>query len=64
MLQILSYVKFNCSFQVIDSFSAFRDIFYLLMVGSGVGVRRLKSDIEKLPKVRTDIEIIHESYTP
>jgi adenosylcobalamin-dependent ribonucleoside-triphosphate reductase len=56
--------NFNCSFQVIDSFSAFRDIFYLLMVGSGVGVRILKSDIEKLPKVRTDIEIIHESYTP
>ncbi|MDR3295176.1 MAG: ribonucleoside-triphosphate reductase, adenosylcobalamin-dependent [Clostridiales Family XIII bacterium] len=56
--------NFNCSFQVIDSFAAFRDIFYLLMVGSGVGVRVLKSDVEKLPAVRTDIEIIHESYTP
>ncbi|MDD2215516.1 MAG: ribonucleoside-triphosphate reductase, adenosylcobalamin-dependent [Eubacteriales bacterium] len=56
--------NFNCSFQVIDSFSSFKDIFYLLMVGSGVGVRILKSDIEKLPMVRTDIEIIHESYTP
>ncbi|MDR3072553.1 MAG: ribonucleoside-triphosphate reductase, adenosylcobalamin-dependent [Clostridiales Family XIII bacterium] len=56
--------NFNCSFQVIDSFSAFRDIFYLLMVGSGVGVRILKSDVEKLPSVRSDIEIIHESYTP
>jgi ribonucleoside-diphosphate reductase alpha chain/ribonucleoside-triphosphate reductase len=56
--------NFNCSFQVIDSFSAFRDIFYLLMVGSGVGVRILKEDIEKLPPIRTDLEIIHESYTP
>lgn len=56
--------NYNCSFQVIDSFSAFRDIFYLLMVGSGVGVRVLKSDIAKLPPIRTDIEIIHESYTP
>lgn len=56
--------NYNCSFQVIDSFAAFRDIFYLLMVGSGVGLRILKSDIEKLPMVRTDIEIIHESYTP
>jgi adenosylcobalamin-dependent ribonucleoside-triphosphate reductase len=56
--------NYNCSFQVIDSFAAFRDIFYLLMVGSGVGVRVLKSDVEKLPPVRTDVEIIHESYTP
>jgi ribonucleoside-diphosphate reductase alpha chain/ribonucleoside-triphosphate reductase len=56
--------NFNCSFQVIDSFSAFRDVFYLLMVGSGVGVRVLKSDVAKLPAVRTDLEVIHESYTP
>ena len=56
--------NYNCSFQVIDSFAAFKDIFYLLMVGSGVGVRILKSDIDKLPMVRTNIEIIHESYTP
>jgi len=56
--------NFNCAFQVIDSFAAYRDIFYLLMVGSGVGVRVLKSDIEKLPPIRTDIEVFHESYTP
>jgi ribonucleoside-diphosphate reductase alpha chain/ribonucleoside-triphosphate reductase len=56
--------NYNCSFQVIDSFSSFRDIFYLLMVGSGVGVRVLKNDVEKLPPARTNIEIIHESYTP
>ena len=56
--------NFNCAFQVIDSFSAFRDVFYLLMVGAGVGVRVLKADVEKLPMVRTDIEVIHESYTP
>jgi len=56
--------NYNCSFQVIDSFAAFKDIFYLLMVGSGVGVRVLKSDVEKVPMVRTDIEMIHESYSP
>jgi ribonucleoside-diphosphate reductase alpha chain/ribonucleoside-triphosphate reductase len=56
--------NFNCAFQVIDNFSAFRDIFYLLMVGSGVGVRILRSDIEKLPQVRTDQEVIHEAYSP
>ncbi|MDR1246923.1 MAG: ribonucleoside-triphosphate reductase, adenosylcobalamin-dependent [Clostridiales Family XIII bacterium] len=56
--------NFNCAFRVIDNFSAYRDIFYLLMVGSGVGVRVLQSDVSKLPAVRTDVEIIHESYTP
>ena len=56
--------NYNCSFQVIDGFAAFRDIFYLLMVGSGVGVRVLKADVAKLPPIRTDVEVIHESYTP
>ncbi len=56
--------NFNCSFTVLDRFSAFRDLFYLLMIGAGVGVRVLKSDVQKLPKVRTNIKIIHESYTP
>ncbi len=56
--------NYNCSFQVIDSFASFRDVFYLLMVGSGVGLRILKSDVEQLPRVRTDVEIIHEAYTP
>ena len=39
--------NFNCSFTVLDRFSAFRDLFYLLMVGAGVGVRILKKDIQK-----------------
>lgn len=56
--------NFNCSFTILDRFSAFRDLFYLLMVGAGVGVRVLKTDIQKLPKVRTNIKIIHESYSP
>lgn len=56
--------NYNCAFQVIDNFSAFKDLFYLLMVGSGVGVRVLKDDVKKLPKVRADFEVIHEDYTP
>ena len=56
--------NYNCAFTVIDSFTAYHDLFYLLMVGSGVGVRVLKSDAEKLPPVRTDLEILHKSYDP
>lgn len=56
--------NYNCSFQIINSFDAYRDIFYLLMIGSGVGVRILKEDVAGLPKVRTDFEVVHKDYTP
>lgn len=54
--------NYNCAFEVIDDFRAYHDLFYLLMVGSGVGVRVLKEDAEKLPKIRTDIKILHKAY--
>ena len=56
--------NYNCAFIVIDSLESFKDLFYLLMIGSGVGVRVLKEDILQLPKVRTDYELIHKDYTP
>ena len=56
--------NYNCAFLVIDSFESFKDLFYLLMVGSGVGVRVLKRDVETLPKVRFDYEVIHKDYLP
>ena len=56
--------NYNCAFTVVDNFAAFHDIFYLLMVGSGAGIRVLQSDADKLPKVRTNIEILHKSYEP
>lgn len=54
--------NFNCAFIIIDSFEAYRDLFYLLMVGTGVGIRILKADVEKLPQVRMDVELIHLEY--
>ncbi len=56
--------NYNCSFQIINSFDAFRDVFYLLMIGSGVGVRILKDDVAQIPKVRTDFEVVHKDYSP
>lgn len=52
--------NFNCSFVVIDSLKSFGDLFYLLMVGTGVGLRILPSDVEKLPKFRDDVSIYHQ----
>lgn len=56
--------NYNCAFEIIDDFSAYHELFYLLMVGSGVGIRILKSDAEKLPRIRTDFDLIHKAYTP
>lgn len=55
--------NYNCAFEVIDDYHAYHDLFYLLMVGSGAGVRVLKSDAAKLPQVRTNLEIIHKAYS-
>jgi len=56
--------NFNCAFQIINDFHAFKDLFYLLMIGAGVGVRILKNDVLQLPKVRKNFELINEDYTP
>lgn len=49
--------NFNCSFVVIDSIKSLCDLFYLLMVGTGVGLRILPSDVEKLPTFRDDVTL-------
>lgn len=55
--------NFNCAFEVIDSFESFKDLFYLLMIGAGVGVRVLKEDVRNIPKIRTDYHLVHKDYT-
>lgn len=52
--------NFNCSFVVIDSIASFGDLFYLLMVGTGVGLRILPKDVEQLPTFRDDVSIYHQ----
>jgi len=56
-------VNFNCSSTVCEDLQSFVDLFYLLMLGSGVGFRIKQSDVAKLPKVRTDYEVVMEDYT-
>ena len=56
--------NYNCAFCVIDEYNKFTELFYLLMIGTGVGFRVLKADVEKLPAIRTNIHIIHEYYRP
>lgn len=44
--------NYNCSFTEIETFHDFVEVFYLLMVGSGVGVRIDRQKVKALPKVR------------
>lgn len=62
--QLYPMSNYNCSFEIIEEFNDFVELFYLLMLGCGVGVRLLKDDIQKLPPVRCDYEIIHKDYHP
>ena len=56
--------NYNCAFIIIDTIASLKELFYLLMLGSGVGARILKSDVEQIPKIRTDYELIHKDYSP
>lgn len=59
-----SLSNFNCASIVIDNYRMFSELFYLLLVGAGVGVRVLPEDVVKMPKIRTDIKLINKSYVP
>ncbi len=44
--------NYNCCFTMIEKFHDFVDVFYLLMLGCGVGVRIDRSLIRRIPRVR------------
>lgn len=56
--------NYNCAFCIIDDFDKIAELFYLLMIGTGVGFRALKSDVEKIPPIRTSVRVVHEYYKP
>lgn len=56
--------NYNCAFAIIDEFETFSELFYLLLIGSGTGFRVLPDDVNKLPKVKANVKVTHESYNP
>lgn len=56
--------NFNCAFINIYSLKDLGDLFYLLLVGTGVGFKCTLKMAKKLEPVRNDVEIIHEPYEP
>lgn len=62
--QMFPLSNFNCSFVTVDELEKFSEIFFVLMLGTGVGLSVQRKYVNKLPKVNTTIEVIHKSYEP
>jgi ribonucleoside-triphosphate reductase (thioredoxin) len=56
--------NFNCSFINISKWDDLGDLFYLLMVGTGVGYKCTKEMARKLPPIRTNVTVLHSEYRP
>lgn len=56
--------NFNCAFVEIRSIQDITDLFYLLLVGTGVGFKATKDTLKTFPSVRTDFELIHSEFKP
>lgn len=54
--------NYNCALRLIDSIYAFGEVLYVLTLGTGVGVRVLEEDVENLPPMNKNVEIIHKKY--
>lgn len=55
--------NFNCSYVNVQGWEDLGDLFYLLMVGTGVGFKSTKKFAAQMPKIRTNVEVIHEPFT-
>jgi adenosylcobalamin-dependent ribonucleoside-triphosphate reductase len=56
--------NFNCSFLNIQKWDDLGDLFYLLLVGTGVGFKCTKQFAANLPKIRTNVTVQHSEYKP
>lgn len=56
--------NFNCSFLNIETWDDLAEVFYLLMVGTGVGLKSTKKMASKMPKIRTSTTLLHSEYRP
>lgn len=56
--------NFNCSFLNISSWDDLGDLFYLLMVGTGVGFKSTKKLAKNMSPIRTNTILLHSEYKP
>lgn len=56
--------NYNCSFLNIEKWEDLSDLFYLLMIGTGVGYRCSKNMAKHLPPIRTNTTLLTSVYRP
>jgi len=56
--------NFNCSFINIKKWKDISNLFYLLLIGTGVGIKCTKENAKQLTKLRTNLKVIHSEYNP
>lgn len=59
-----SLSNFNCSALNITKWDDLCDLFYLLMVGSGVGFKSNTRLISQMKRIRNNTKLIHSEYVP
>ncbi|MCG7345343.1 hypothetical protein MHZ92_14485 [Sporosarcina sp. ACRSL] len=55
--------NFNCSYVSVKSWDDLGDLFYLLLVGTGVGFKSTKEYAANMRPIRNNVEVIHEPFT-
>lgn len=56
--------NFNCAFEEINKWEDISELFYLLLIGTGVGVACTKEMARNLPPIRRDYTLTHSEYKP
>lgn len=54
--------NFNCSYVSVRSWDDLGDLFYLLLVGTGVGFKSTKEYAANMRPIRNNVEVIHEPF--
>jgi ribonucleoside-diphosphate reductase alpha chain/ribonucleoside-triphosphate reductase len=56
--------NFNCSFTITEEWNDLVELFYLLLVGTGVGFKSIPEMADKLPPIRSQFTLEHVPYNP
>lgn len=56
--------NFNCSFTNVTEWTDLSEVFYLLLVGTGIGIKSTLKMAKKMPKIKTNVKVLHSNYRP
>lgn len=56
--------NFNCAFVDVTEWNDLCDLFYMLLIGTGMGFKCTKENAHNLTPIRTDYTLIHSDYVP